>query len=85
MNAFAAFEDDTGLSALDWAETAEAGKAKIGDMITMVHCTLYRHHEEAGRRIAGDILSEEPGVLARLFQASSPDSSAGIVGTPPGK
>tara|TARA_R110002020_G_scaffold131911_1_gene294785 strand:- start:2032 stop:2352 length:321 start_codon:yes stop_codon:yes gene_type:complete len=72
LNAMAAFEDGTGLAALDWAEKAEAGNARVGDMISMVWCCLERHHEGADRRLAGDILSEDPEILERLFAAAAP-------------
>ncbi|WP_237400192.1 GTA-gp10 family protein [Rhodovulum sulfidophilum] len=73
MLALAAFEDATGENALSWAEAAEGGQAAVGDMIEMIRCTLARHHPEADYRLAGDILSEDPGVLLRLFRAASPE------------
>ena len=72
LNAFAAFEDETGKAALEWAETLEAGKARVGDMITMLHCTMLRHHADASRQLAGDILSEDPELVMRLIAASAP-------------
>lgn len=75
MNTLAAFETETGKDALVWAEDAEAGQAKVGDLITMIHCTLQRHHPDAGKIVAGDILSEDPRIFADLFQAASPGAA----------
>ncbi|WP_121062208.1 GTA-gp10 family protein [Chachezhania antarctica] len=72
LNAMASFEDQTGMAALDWAEKVEEHKALVRDMIKMVSCCLERHHEDAGKFLAGDILSEDPGILERLFTAAAP-------------
>ena len=76
MNALAAFETETGEDALAWAERAESGAARISEMITMIHCALSRHHPEADRAVAGDILSEDSDVLIRLISAAAPDLPA---------
>lgn len=81
FNAMGSFETQTGMNALDWSEKAEAGEASVNDMITMVHCCLERHHGDAPRQVAGDIISEDTDTLTRLFQASAPDPT----GQPAGK
>ncbi|MGY9046062.1 hypothetical protein P775_14255 [Puniceibacterium antarcticum] len=72
FNALAEFESLTGMNGLDWAQNAETGDASVRDIITMMQCCLLRHHPEASRRDAGDIISEDTGALMRLFQASAP-------------
>lgn len=73
MNVLAAFETETGQNALDWAGRAETGDVSTGDMIKMIHCALGRYHPDAEMLVAGDILSEDTGVLMRLLEASSPE------------
>lgn len=85
MLALADFEDATGENALSWAEAAEGGRAAVGDMIEMIRCTLARHHPEADRQLAGDLLSEDPGLLLRLFRAASPEIAQDAPEDGPGK
>ncbi|WP_158272401.1 GTA-gp10 family protein [Rhodovulum kholense] len=85
MLALADFEDATGENALAWAEAAEGGQASVGDMIEMIRCTLARHHPEADRQLAGDLLSEDPGLLLRLFRAASPEIAQDDRDDGPGK
>lgn len=72
LNAMAAFEDATGLPALEWSSRAEQGKVMVKDMITMTHCAMLRHHPDASRELAGDVISEDPELIQRLFLASAP-------------
>ncbi|MEH6834808.1 hypothetical protein [Falsihalocynthiibacter arcticus] len=81
MNTMAAFETETGQSALSWAEAAETGGASIPELIAMVYCALQRHHPDAERMVAGDILGDNPEVLTLLFDAASPK----VVKKPAGK
>ncbi|WP_088648229.1 GTA-gp10 family protein [Marinibacterium profundimaris] len=83
LNAMADFEDQTGKAAIEWAEKAESGDARVRDLITMVHCAMARHHADADRRLAGDILSEDPELVGRLFLAAAPQ--AGEIEAAPGK
>ncbi len=75
MNVLAAFEDATGQEALAWAERAEQGRARVGEIITFAHCAMLRDHPDVPREIAGDLVSDNPELLLQLFAAASPDLS----------
>lgn len=83
FNAMAALEDFTkreenGVwiypSALDTLAKVEASNVKIGDLILIVLAALYRHHPDATKQDAGDILSEDPEVCTRLLGMIAPEA-----------
>lgn len=77
MGALAAFETDTGLNALDWAQSLEGGgNVKVSEMVAMMHAALARHHPDAAAHVASDILSDDPEILVRLMAAAAPDVGA---------
>jgi hypothetical protein len=79
FNAMCAFEDETGLDALDVFEKLEVGGKKAGINIRTLRLIIWsfmlHHHPDATLEQAGGILSENMDVLAEIIKASSPTSS----------
>lgn len=75
FNAMAEFEDRHGKNALDVLQAMEQGKGSAKDMRALVHVCLLTHQPDATLEEAGDILSEDPGVIARLVAAAMPDAA----------
>lgn len=85
FNAMAEFEDATGRAALDVFQEAEKGTARMSTIRAIVFAALTRHHPDATVQDAGDILSEDPGVVQRLMAAAAPDGEPGKARAKPGK
>jgi hypothetical protein len=76
FNSMAEFEDrNNGKNALDVLQAMEQGKGSARDMRALVHVCLLTHQPDATAEEAGDILSEDPGVIARLVAAAMPDAA----------
>jgi hypothetical protein len=81
FNAMITFEEATGKDAMDAFEQAEESDVSLPDLRHMVHAFLQAHHPDATLRDAGDIMSEDVGVVARLVAAASPtEAEAGGLG-----
>lgn len=74
FNTMAEFEEVTGQKAMDFLEEAEKGRASIRDLRTFVHCTLLAKQPDATIELAGDVMSVDSEVLARLIAVSAPDA-----------
>lgn len=72
FNAMAEFEGATGQDAMTAFEAAEDGEVSVVDLRHLVRACLLRHHPEATLRDAGDVLSQDMGVVQRLIAASMP-------------
>lgn len=84
FNAMAEFEEATGKDAMTSFEQAETNKVSIKDLRHMVHAFLKAHHPDATLQDAGDIMSEDVGIVAALIAAASPTASeAGGLGNAP--
>lgn len=76
FNTMAEFEDrNNGKKAMEVLEAMEQGKGSARDMRALVHVCLLTHQPDATPEEAGDILSEDPGVIARLIVAAMPDAA----------
>lgn len=81
FNAMAEFEGATGKDAMAAFEKAEEGDVSIADLRHMVHCFLKAHHPDATLQDAGNIMSEDVGIVVRLVAAASPtEAEAGGLG-----
>ena len=72
FNAMAEFEGATGKDAMAAFGQAEEGSVSIADLRHMVHAFLKAHHPGATLQDAGDIMSEDVEIVARLIAACSP-------------
>jgi len=72
LNAFAAFETETGENALAVIGRFEAGEVKVKHMIAMMWSFLRRHHPETTIEDAGDILSADVDSLMAVINAAGP-------------
>ncbi|MER5171588.1 hypothetical protein [Thioclava kandeliae] len=77
MLAMANLEDRWGENVLQVMADIEGGKRSkmFRNLIDVVEVCLMRHHPDAGEMVAADILSEDPGVVDKLFSAASPKAS----------
>lgn len=80
MNALVEFEEMTGKSALDMQTLASSEGVKIADLRAVIHAALKRHHPDAPAAVAGDILSQDLGIVEQLFLLAAPENKGGKVG-----
>lgn len=76
FNVMAEFEDQTGIRALDFLETAEKGKASIKEIRQFIHCALLSRQPDATLQDAGDVMSSDTNALGRLIAVASPQEEA---------
>lgn len=76
FNALCAFEEATGLDALDTLAAFERGEVKVRVLRQFFHACLQHHHPEATLQDAGLVVSESPEALNRLMTAALPDAPA---------
>ena len=81
FNAMAEFEEATGKDAMDAFEKAEEGGVSIVDLRHMVHSFLKAKHPDATLQDAGDIMSEDVGIVQRTIEDANPTlAEAGDLG-----
>lgn len=86
FNALAAFEEAAGLNVFDFFDglVRDGGAPPARMMRMLLHATLSRHHPDASMELAGDILSEDPGVFTRLVAVAFPQAEAPTSGNAKG-
>lgn len=77
FNAMCSFEAATGMGAMEAIARWEAGNIDFRSMRALVHAALVQRHPEAPVELAGDILSDDMNVLARLIGEAFPTGPAG--------
>ena len=86
FNAMCAFEAATGQDAMAAFSGFEAGKVSTLTMRAMMLAFLGKHHADADKEIAGEILSEDLDALTRVMTAAMPDAAeVGDTGNAPTK
>jgi hypothetical protein len=72
-NALARFETLTSKNAMDVIQAG--GSMSFNDTRAIVWAAMHRHHPDATLEDAGDLLSEDMGLVAALINAASPAAS----------
>ena len=76
FNALAVFETVEGVNALEFLQQQDGSRPmNAGAMISLIYAALRRHHPEAGRDVAGDLLSDDLEILSRLVAAAMPQAT----------
>ncbi len=75
MNAYAEYEAVTGIHYLALNKAIEEGMMSAQGGRFLVRACLLRHHPDATLHLAGDLYSEFPELIFRLFAAVAPTSS----------
>lgn len=72
LNAMCIFQEETGFDALSAMEELESGNVDFLKMRSLTRACMVRHQPDATVQDAGDVISSDLDVLARLFAAASP-------------
>ncbi len=87
FNAFAEFEDATGLIAMEEIARLEAepDRMRVSIMRRLFWAGLQRHHPGATLQAAGDLMTAAPDALMSALNAAVPDQADIEGATQPGK
>ncbi len=72
MNAYAEYELATGIHYQALNEAMAKGMVSAAGARHLVRACLLRHHPQATLQLAGDLISEFPDLVIRLFSAAAP-------------
>ena len=75
MNAYAEYELATGIHYQALNEAVSQGMASAAGARHLVRACLLRHHPQATLQLAGDLISEFPELVVRLYAAAAPTAA----------
>lgn len=75
LNAYAEYEAATGIHYQALVEAVEKGMVSAQGARHLIRACLHRHHKDATLEFAGDLLSEFPDLIIRLYKAAAPTES----------
>ncbi|VCU61275.1 hypothetical protein EPIB2_352 [Tritonibacter mobilis] len=77
FNAMIAFQEATGMDALDAFEGVEEDNVDFVILRHIMHAFLQHHHEDASLKDAGSVLSADLDAVSRVIASASPELDEG--------